>query len=70
MTYSQYAYAEAFREIKQKSWISTHVHMYEYFGSVAKILVPDNCKAAIIPAYDRTPKDKPNAEGTAEVISK
>ena len=43
MTYSQYAYVEAFLDMKQKSWINAHIHMYEYFGGVAKILVPDNC---------------------------
>lgn len=44
MTYSMYAYAEAFINEKQKAWITAHVYMYEYFGGVAKILVPDNCK--------------------------
>lgn len=94
-TYSQYAYVEAFPDEKQQSWIDAHVHMYEYFGGVAKILVPDNCKTAvihnggwkdqrintvyhemaehygtaIIPARVRTPKDKPNAEGTVGNIS-
>ena len=29
MTYSQYAYVEAFLDMKQKSWINAHVHMYE-----------------------------------------
>ncbi len=48
MTYSQYAYVEAFINEKQQAWITTHVHMYEYFGSVAKILVPDNCKTAVV----------------------
>ena len=48
MTYSQYAYVEAFPDEKQQSWISAHVHMYEYFGGVAKILVPDNCKTAVV----------------------
>ena len=48
MTYSQYAYVEAFLDMKQKSWITAHVHMYEYFGGVAKILVPDNCKTAVV----------------------
>ena len=48
MTYSQYAYVEAFLDMKQKSWISAHVHMYEYFGGVARILVPDNCKTAVV----------------------
>lgn len=32
---------------KQSSWIAAHVHMYEYFGGVAKILVPDNCRTAV-----------------------
>lgn len=44
MTYSQYPYVEAFMDEKQPSWIAAHVHMYEYFGGVAKILVPDNCR--------------------------
>ena len=95
MSYSQYAYVEAFLDMKQKSWITAHVHMYEFFGGVARILVPDNCKTAvvhnggwkdqqinetyremaehygtaIIPARIRTPKDKPNAEGTVGNIS-
>ena len=95
MTYSQYAYVEACMDMKQKSWINAHIHMYEYFGGVARILVPDNCKTAvvhnggfkgqqinetyqemaehygtaIIPARVRSPKDKPNAEGTVGNIS-
>ena len=48
LTYSQYAYAEAFADEKQNSWITAHIHMYEYFGGVARILVPDNCKTAVI----------------------
>lgn len=39
MTYSMYAYVEAFINEKQKAWITAHVHMYEYFGGAAKILV-------------------------------
>lgn len=48
MSYSRYAYAEAFEDEKQKSWVKAHVHMFEYFGGVSKILVPDNCKTAVI----------------------
>jgi transposase len=47
MTYSMYAYVEAFINEKQKAWLTAHVHMYEYFGGVAKILVPDNCTTAV-----------------------
>ena len=42
MTYSQYPYVEAFINEKQNAWITAHVHMYEYFGGVTRILVPDN----------------------------
>jgi transposase len=48
MTYSQYAYVEAFINEKQQAWVTAHVHMYKYFGGVAKILVPDNCKTAVV----------------------
>lgn len=48
MTYSQYAYVEAFINEKQQAWITAHIHMYQYFGGVAKILVSDNCKTAVI----------------------
>lgn len=48
MTYSQYAYVEAFINEKQQAWIAAHIHMYEYFGGVARILVPDNCKTAVV----------------------
>ena len=48
MIYSQYAYVEAFINEKQQAWITAHVHMYEYFSGVAKILVPDNCKTAVV----------------------
>lgn len=48
MTYSQYPYVEAFINEKQHAWIAAHVHMYEYFGGVTRILVPDNTKTAVI----------------------
>lgn len=47
LAYSQYPYVEAFIDERQPSWIAAHVHMYEYFGGVTKILVPDNCKTAV-----------------------
>ena len=47
LTYSQYTYAEAFPDEKTPSWIKAHTHMFEYFGGVAKILVPDNTVTAV-----------------------
>ena len=46
MTYSQYAFVEAFINEKEKAWITAHVHMYEFFGGVTSILVPDNAPTA------------------------
>lgn len=48
MTYSRYAYAEAFPDEKQNSWITAHNHMFQYFGGIPRIIVPDNCKTAVI----------------------
>lgn len=48
MSYSQYPYVEGFINEQQNAWISAHIHMFEYFGGVAKILVPDNCKTAVM----------------------
>lgn len=47
MTYSQYVYVEAFINERTKAWITAHVHMYEFFGGVAPMLVPDNCTTAV-----------------------
>lgn len=48
LSYSQYPYVEAFVNEKQASWITAHIHMFEYFGGVSRLLVPDNCKTAVI----------------------
>ena len=48
MSYSQHSYAEAFLDEKQRSWLTAHIHMFEYFGAVPRIIVPDNCKTAVI----------------------
>ena len=48
MTYSQYVYVEAFINEKQQAWITAHVHMFDFFGGTARILVPDNCKTAVV----------------------
>lgn len=54
LTYSQYSYAEVTADMKQETWINCHIHMFEYFHGVARILVPDNLKTGVIkhPKYD------------------
>jgi len=47
LPYSEYTYAEAFLNMKTESWIYAHVHAYQYFGGVTRILVPDNLKTGV-----------------------
>lgn len=47
LTYSQYAYVEAFPDQKQASWIEAHNHMLKYFGGVSQMIVPDNLKTGV-----------------------
>lgn len=58
MTYSQYAYVEAFPDEKQQSWIDAHVHMYEYFlcritGTVIEVFYNQNRIASHRRLYGR-----------------
>ena len=48
LPYSGYAYAEAFLSQNQEAWIAAHVNAYNFFGGVARILVPDNLKTGVI----------------------
>jgi len=45
---SLYGYAEAFPNMKSESWIKAHIHAYQFFGGVTRILVPDNLKTGVI----------------------
>lgn len=47
LSYSQYAYAEAFINEKEKAWITANIHMLEFFGGVPRIIVPDNTTTAV-----------------------
>ncbi len=44
---SNYLYIEACTDMKQENWLMCHVHAYEYFGGVTRILVPDNLKTGV-----------------------
>jgi len=44
---SLYSYAEAFPSMVMEHWINAHIHAYQFFGGVTRILVPDNLKTAI-----------------------
>jgi transposase len=57
LSYSQYAYVEAFLSQDLECWISAHVNMYRFYGGVTRILIPDNLKTGVEKAswYDRDP---------------
>ena len=47
LSYSGYAYVEAFWSMKTEDWIRAHVHAYAYYNGVTRLLKPDNLKAGI-----------------------
>jgi len=44
---SCYAYAEPCLDMKSESWIACHVNMYNYFGGVTRMIIPDNLKTGV-----------------------
>lgn len=47
LPYSGYAYVEAFLNRGTENWIIAHINMYNFFGGVTRILVPDNLKTGV-----------------------
>lgn len=45
---SGYTYAEATADMKLENWLNCHVHAYEYFGGVTRLLIPDNLKTGVV----------------------
>lgn len=43
---SCFVYAEACSDMQTENWLQCHVNAYRYFGGVARLLIPDNCKTA------------------------
>lgn len=41
-------YAEACNDMRSENWLLCHVHAYNYFGGVPRLLIPDNTKTATI----------------------
>ena len=46
LPYSHYTYAEACEDMKTENWLNCHVHAFNYYGGVTRLLIPDNCKTA------------------------
>ena len=44
---SSYTYAEATADEQLASWIGAHVHAFEFYQGVPKLVVPDNTKTGV-----------------------
>ena len=70
LSFSGLAFARATVDMKMPNWIDCHVKMYEYFGGVSKILVPDNLKTGVTKhskdeiVINKTYEDMANYYGT------
>ena len=57
---SNYTFAEATLTRSLQDWIGSHVRMFEYFGGVTKLIIPDNEKSAVTKACRYDPDINPN----------
>ena len=53
---SNKTYAEATRTQKSPDWIASHIRAFEYFGGVARVLVPDQLKSGVTKACRYEPE--------------
>jgi transposase len=47
LSFSAYAYVEAFTDMTLRSWIDAHVHAFDEFEGMARLLVPDNLRTGV-----------------------
>ncbi|WP_415076889.1 IS21 family transposase [Legionella sp.] len=52
---SQYTFVEATKTQRLPDWISSHVNMFDFFGGVTEIVVPDNLKSGVSKAHRYDP---------------
>jgi transposase len=44
---SWYAYVEPCLDMKSETWINCHVNMFNFYGGVSRLLIPDNLKGGV-----------------------
>lgn len=45
---STFVYADLTQDMLTESWLYCHINMYNYFGGVTRLLIPDNLKTGVI----------------------
>jgi len=63
---SNYTYAEATLSQRLPDWIGSHVRAFDYFGTVPRVLVPDNLKSGVNKACLYEPEINPTYAEMAE----
>ena len=43
-----YVYAELCSDMKSENWLLCHVHVYEYFGGVPRLTIPDTLRTRVL----------------------
>jgi transposase len=62
---SNYTYAEATRDQQMAAWLGCHIHAFEYFGGVPRLLVPDNPRTGVSRACRYDPDLNPTYQEMA-----
>ncbi|UUX35235.1 IS21 family transposase [Fundicoccus culcitae] len=47
LPFSQYSYVEGFLDMKSSSWLTAHIHMFDYFKGVTQTIIPDNLRTGV-----------------------
>jgi transposase len=62
---SSYTYAEATKDQQLTAWLSAHMHAFEYFRGVPRLLVPDNPRTGVSRACRYDPDLNPTYQEMA-----
>lgn len=63
---SQFIFTKAYASQQLPDWIDAHIHMFEYFGGVSEIIVPDNLKSGVTKAHWYDPDINANYQHLSE----
>jgi transposase len=63
---SQFIFAEATATQQLPDWVQSHVRMWEYFGGVSEIVVPDNLLSGVTKAHRYDPEVNANYQHLSE----
>jgi transposase len=63
---SQYTFAQASPSQQLPDWIESHIQMWEFFGGVSQVVVPDNLKSGVTKAHRYDPDINANYQRIGE----